>query len=204
MGRKPEIRLFPVAIHPNDLEFMPAAFNKVCERLGLQCRREDRVTDVVVDAIIEVAAMGERDHDRLCEVRGNGGMSSRARRRDRVCPPLHRRDLQRSPLPRIDPASRRSPTRPLEYVRVAAAVRYLQRDVFIKRSALDWFPAIVARPALLTMPRHRRRRLGGTGGDAGRNKTEVRTNGHPLEISTRFAGREPSQCRGGRPCESCV
>jgi hypothetical protein len=31
---------------------------------------------VVVDAIIEVAAMGERDHDRLCEVRGNGGMSS--------------------------------------------------------------------------------------------------------------------------------
>jgi hypothetical protein len=55
------------AIHPNDLEFMRAAFNKVCERLGLQCRREDRITDVVVDAIIEVAATGERDPDRLCE-----------------------------------------------------------------------------------------------------------------------------------------
>jgi hypothetical protein len=55
------------AIHPNDLKFMRAAFNKVCERLGLQCRREDRITDVVVDAIIEVAATGERDPDRLCE-----------------------------------------------------------------------------------------------------------------------------------------
>jgi hypothetical protein len=39
----------------------------VCERLGLQCRREDRITDVVVDAIIEVAATGERDPERLCE-----------------------------------------------------------------------------------------------------------------------------------------
>jgi hypothetical protein len=55
------------AINPNDLEFMRAAFNKVCERLGLQCRREDRITDVVVDAIIEVAATGERDPERLCE-----------------------------------------------------------------------------------------------------------------------------------------
>jgi hypothetical protein len=54
------------AIHPNDLEFMRAA-NRVCERLGLQCRREDRITDVVVDAIIEVAATGERDPERLCE-----------------------------------------------------------------------------------------------------------------------------------------
>jgi hypothetical protein len=53
--------------HPDDLEFMRAAFNKVCERLGLQCRREDRITDVVVDAIIEVAATGERDPDSLCE-----------------------------------------------------------------------------------------------------------------------------------------
>ena len=56
------------AIDPNDLEFMRAAFNKVCERLGLQCRREDRITDVVVDAIIEVAATGERDPDRVCEL----------------------------------------------------------------------------------------------------------------------------------------
>jgi hypothetical protein len=56
-----------LAIHPNDLEFMRAAFNKVCDRLELQCRREDRITDVVVDAIIEVAANGERDPERLCE-----------------------------------------------------------------------------------------------------------------------------------------
>jgi hypothetical protein len=54
-------------IDPDDLELMRATFNKVCERLGLQCRREDRITDVVVDAIIEVTATGERDPDRLCE-----------------------------------------------------------------------------------------------------------------------------------------
>jgi hypothetical protein len=56
------------AIDPNNLEFMRAAFNKACERLGLQCRREDRITDVVVDAIIEIAATGERDPDRVCEL----------------------------------------------------------------------------------------------------------------------------------------
>jgi hypothetical protein len=56
------------AIDPNDLEFMRAAFNKVCHRLGLECRREDRITDVVVDAIIEIAATGERDPDRVCEL----------------------------------------------------------------------------------------------------------------------------------------
>jgi hypothetical protein len=55
------------AIDPNDLEFMRAAFNKVCDRLGLQCRREDPLTDLVVDAIIEAAATGERDSERLCE-----------------------------------------------------------------------------------------------------------------------------------------
>jgi hypothetical protein len=56
------------AIDPNNLEFMHAAFNKACEQLGLQCRREDRITDVVVDAIIEIAATGERDPDRVCEL----------------------------------------------------------------------------------------------------------------------------------------
>jgi hypothetical protein len=56
------------AIDPNDLEFMRAAFNKACERLGLQCRREDRITDLVVDAIIEVAATGQHAPDRLCEL----------------------------------------------------------------------------------------------------------------------------------------
>jgi hypothetical protein len=55
------------AIDPNDLEFMRGAFNKVCDRLELQCRREDRITDVVVDAIIEVIATGERNPERLCE-----------------------------------------------------------------------------------------------------------------------------------------
>jgi hypothetical protein len=54
------------AIDPNNLEFMRAAFNKVCDRLGLECRREDPLTELVVDAIIEAAATGERDPDRLC------------------------------------------------------------------------------------------------------------------------------------------
>jgi hypothetical protein len=43
------------------------AFNKVCDRLGLQCHREDPVTELMVDAIIEIAATGERDPDQLCE-----------------------------------------------------------------------------------------------------------------------------------------
>jgi hypothetical protein len=85
-----------------------------------------------------------------------GGMSSRARRRNSVWPPLHRRDLQRRSLPRIDPATCCAPTRPLERIRGAAAVCYLQRDVFIKRSGLDWIPAIVARRSHCTFPSSKR------------------------------------------------
>lgn len=55
------------AIDPNDLELMRAAFNKLCDRLGLQCRREDPVTELVVDLVIEIVAAGERDPDLLCE-----------------------------------------------------------------------------------------------------------------------------------------
>jgi hypothetical protein len=71
------------------------------------------------------------------------GMSSWARRRNGIWPPPHRRDLQRRSLPRIDPASRRSPTWPLERIRPATAVCYLQRDVFIQRCGLDWKPSVV-------------------------------------------------------------
>jgi hypothetical protein len=56
------------AIDPSHLEFMRATFNRVCRRLDLQCGREDRITDIVVDAIVEIAATGERDPDRLCEL----------------------------------------------------------------------------------------------------------------------------------------
>jgi hypothetical protein len=55
------------AIDPNDLEFMRAAFNKVCDQLGLRCSREDPLTELVVDTIIEIVATGERDSDRLYE-----------------------------------------------------------------------------------------------------------------------------------------
>jgi hypothetical protein len=75
----------------------------------------------------------------------SGRMSSRARRWDGVGPPPYWRDLERRSRFRIDPASRCSPTWPLERIRRTAAVCYLQRDVFIERSALDWIPAMVAR-----------------------------------------------------------
>jgi hypothetical protein len=55
------------AIDPNDLELMRVAFNKVWDRLGLDCRSEDPLTELVVDAIIDIGATGERDTDRLCE-----------------------------------------------------------------------------------------------------------------------------------------
>jgi hypothetical protein len=54
-------------IDPNDLDLMRAAFNNVCDRLELECRREDPLTELVVDAIIDIAAAGERDPDRLCD-----------------------------------------------------------------------------------------------------------------------------------------
>jgi hypothetical protein len=75
--------------------------------------------------------------------RDAGRMSSWARWRDGIWPPLHRRDFERCSLPRIDPPSRCSPTWPLERVRPATAVCYLQRDVFIKRCGLDWKPSVV-------------------------------------------------------------
>jgi hypothetical protein len=56
------------AIDPNHLEFMRATFTRVCARLDLQCGREDRLTDIVVDAIVEIAATGEHDPDRLSEL----------------------------------------------------------------------------------------------------------------------------------------
>jgi hypothetical protein len=74
-------------------------------------------------------------------VRGIGVTSSRARLAV-VWPPAYRRDLQRRSLPRIDPASRRAPTRPLDCIRRAPAVCYLHRDVFVKRCTLDWIPVI--------------------------------------------------------------
>jgi hypothetical protein len=87
--------------------------------------------------------------------------SSRARRRDRVWPPPHRRHLERRSLPRIDPAGRCSPTWPLERIRCAATVCYLQRDIFIERNALDWIPAVVcARRLHYAVPNSKRPRAG--------------------------------------------
>jgi hypothetical protein len=57
------------AINPNHIEFMRAGFNRVCERLGSQCCREDRIAaDLVADAIVEIAGNGEQDLDRLVEL----------------------------------------------------------------------------------------------------------------------------------------
>jgi hypothetical protein len=78
-------------------------------------------------------------------------------RRNRVWPPLHRRDLQRRSLPRIDPADRCVPTWPLERIRRATAICHLQRDVF-KRSGLDLIPTNVSRRSHYTFPSPTRRR----------------------------------------------
>jgi hypothetical protein len=86
-----------------------------------------------------------RASGRRASVAGSGGPSfgaRRARRRLVVWPPPHRRDLQRRSLPRIDPASRREPTRPSDCIGRAAAVCHLHRDVFVKRSAFDRIPVI--------------------------------------------------------------
>jgi hypothetical protein len=81
-----------------------------------------------------------RASGRLARELGCGGMSfgaRRARRPVEVGLPPHWRDLQWRSLPRIDPAARCSPTWPVERIRPAATVCYLQRDVFIERIRLN-------------------------------------------------------------------
>ena len=50
---------------PDALQAMTRAFDKACQQLQLK-DRTDRLCELVARKIIEVAATGERDPDRLC------------------------------------------------------------------------------------------------------------------------------------------
>jgi hypothetical protein len=45
---------------------MRTAFYRICDVLQLSCDREDRLTEVVVTKIVELAKAGENDPETLC------------------------------------------------------------------------------------------------------------------------------------------
>jgi hypothetical protein len=53
-------------VEPDLMEAMRAAFYRVCEALRLNCAMEDRLTEIIVTKIVELAKAGERDPQRLC------------------------------------------------------------------------------------------------------------------------------------------
>jgi hypothetical protein len=57
-----------VVVDPSHLPAMHAAFNKVCAALGLSCKVDDPLTDIVVMFIVGHAQTGELDPDRLFEL----------------------------------------------------------------------------------------------------------------------------------------
>jgi hypothetical protein len=90
---------------------------------------------------------GHRASGRLARELESGGMSfGRGGRGGRSRYGFHLTGVTSNGAPFLEliyPATRCKPTWPVERIRPAATVCYLQRDVFIKRSALDWIPAIV-------------------------------------------------------------
>jgi hypothetical protein len=48
------------------MESMQTAFHWVCKALQLNCDLEDRITEVIVTKIVELAKTGERDPEILC------------------------------------------------------------------------------------------------------------------------------------------
>jgi hypothetical protein len=50
----------------DQIEAMREAFRRVCDILQLECGREDKLTEVVVLKIIELARAGEHDSETLC------------------------------------------------------------------------------------------------------------------------------------------
>ena len=70
-------------VEPDLMEAMRAAFYRVCEVLQLNCAMEDRLTEIIVTMIIELAKAGERDPQRLCisvlaEMQATGKAGARA------------------------------------------------------------------------------------------------------------------------------
>jgi hypothetical protein len=55
-------------VDPAHIEAMRMAFRKVCEALELDCRPEDRVTELIAMRIVEFAKTGVNDADELCSL----------------------------------------------------------------------------------------------------------------------------------------
>jgi hypothetical protein len=55
------------ALMAEQVEPLREAFGKVCEALGLSFSPEDPATDLVAIKILDVAATGELDPDRICD-----------------------------------------------------------------------------------------------------------------------------------------
>jgi hypothetical protein len=54
------------SLAPEQVAPMRAAFDKLCKALDLSCEPEDPATDLIAMKIMEVAATGELDPDRIC------------------------------------------------------------------------------------------------------------------------------------------
>jgi hypothetical protein len=50
---------------PEHIEVMRAAFQKVCDKLGLSCGADDPMTEIIVNKLIALSKEGERDSDEL-------------------------------------------------------------------------------------------------------------------------------------------
>jgi hypothetical protein len=57
-----------LTIDPSHLPAMRAAFNRVCDILGLRCEADDPFTEMVVMFIVAHVQAGELDPERLCEL----------------------------------------------------------------------------------------------------------------------------------------
>jgi hypothetical protein len=54
------------AVDPEQIEVMRAAFHRVCDVLQLNCGTDDRMTELVVMKIVQLARGGEMDPEQLC------------------------------------------------------------------------------------------------------------------------------------------
>jgi hypothetical protein len=66
MGSTMPFSRYNSAFNADLMEAMRAAFYRVCDVLQLSGDREDPLTEIVVEKIVELAKAGERDPDILC------------------------------------------------------------------------------------------------------------------------------------------
>ena len=66
MGETMPFSKYNAEFNADLMESMRAAFYRVCDILQLSGDREDPLTEIVVDKIVELAKAGERDPEVLC------------------------------------------------------------------------------------------------------------------------------------------